>query len=1138
MPTEDLLNGLNDPQSQAVIHDDGPLMVLAGPGTGKTRVITRRVAHMVLERGYAPESIVAVTYTVKAAGQLRAKLAELVGVRAESVVASTFHGLGFRLVREFAGILGYLPMRSERGEAPGGRRAGQIVDSAQQRRLLRDIILENGLFASTRAQGVEAGIGYVIAHLDALANAAIGPADLRVFLERAWSALEFGRSATGATLDPAGLAAQRVRLTMLQEAGRAIELYKAECRRRSWLSFDDLILLPIELLRDEPSAAAIVRDRWRHLVVDEFQDVNAAQIRLLELLAPPDRGLGGPDLCVVGDDDQSIYEFRGADDRAFARFADVWSGAVVVELTQNYRSTPTIVGLSNRVISLSPKRFAPDKTIVAAGDHPETPPIEVVHLEDDKQDGEAIAALILLDRAASAAGGREARPYSKYAVVARSHGDLDRVRAALELEGIPVLLSRPPSPEDDEGVRDVLAWVQAIAEPESTLPLVRLLVRPGLGARIEQVASWERLYRGLRSRHEHGGPGSADPGGFAEFLQRTFPDEPAVARLAALRRDLVAVNAQSPAAETVFRIVSATDPTHVDLLDPRARASRVEALVCMLRFVRERQERLDPPGDLAALWRYYADLSDADRAMRAASLDDRVDEEGPDAEKVDAVRLITAHSAKGLEFDTVFVPRVTPGHGYPKTRGDEGLDLPQGLIERDPADDPATRKICEERRVFYVACTRAERRLVLLAKKNKGQSKSTHFVEEICAASAEGDALGGIVRQVKVHDTLATATRLGLGLGAGRQADGAGAEIDAEGRGFRVLERRRDVFEAARRDVRAQAAAALQRADDPAADPAILETSAAALGDAARRLSALAYAQAHGRPPAWLADALVRSLVESTLARCEAADRAPARLPGGPALPKAPLELSFTYIDTYLRCPGCFYVRYVLDLKPAAGQAQVVGIAVHRALERYFQAAREAESTGEPAPSLERLIEMGRDAFFRMWPAALPVDRGQLEQIAAQLKLVVERLHEPTSQILELEKRVRFDYAGHKFSADIDRLDQITLPDARLGWRIIDYKTGNASKAKLEPKPDDLQLGIYAMALSHLFGTGDPAADRLEGVAEYWMLSTGQRGVIDLAAIRHDKIRKAIDAAVEGILAGRFDPTKDCGKECTLLGVR
>ena len=1137
-----MLSGLNEAQRRAVEHDDGPLMVLAGPGTGKTRVITHRVAHMVLERGFAPESIVAVTYTVKAAGQLRSKLGELVGPAGESVVASTFHGLGLRLVREFAGILGYMPMR---GGAEGGRGAGQIVDSAQQRRLLREIILENGLFASSRAQGVEAGVGYVISRLDALSNAAIGPAELREFLDRAWKSLELGRSATGAALDAAGIAAQRVRLSMLEETARAIELYKDECRRRSWLGFDDLILLPIELLRDEPAAAAIVRDRWRHLVVDEFQDVNTAQIRMLELLAPPahDRGggddLGGPDLCVVGDDDQSIYEFRGADERAFARFAAMWRGAGVVELATNYRSTPTIVGLSNHVISLAPTRFAPDKTIVAAGSGTDAPPVEVVHLEDDKQDGEAIASLILLDMA----GAKGARAYRDYAVVARSHGDLDRVRASLELEGIPVLVSRTASPEDDQGVRDVLAWVEAIAEPASTLPVVRLLVRPGIGAQIEQIAAWERLYRGTLSRHEHGMPGAADPGGFAEFLERTFPDEPCVARLGALRREFVAVNAHSPATETVFRIVSATDPAHVDLLDPRARASRVEALICLIRFVRDRQERLDPPGDLGALWRYYSDLSADDRSMRISSVDDRIDGETADGEKIDAVRLITAHSAKGLEFDTVFVPRVTPGNGYPKTRGDEGLDLPEGLIDRGPgagAGDAVTRKLCEERRVFYVACTRAERRLLLLGKKNKSASKSTHFLEEICAAAAGASGpLANVVRTVKVQDVFARAASLGLGLSTARYGEGgAGSEIDAEGRGFRVQERRRDVFEAARRDVRAMAAAALQRADDPGAEDAAIEQASETLGDAARRLSALAYAQVHGKPQAWISDGPVRAMVERALERCEAVQRPRAGGAGGPAQPKAPLDLSFSYLDTYMRCPGCFYVKHVLGLTPAAGQAQVVGLAVHRALEEFFVATREAEATGQPAPTLARLIELGRAAFFRMWPKGLPVDRGQIEQVAAQLRLVVEQLHEPDGQILELEKRVRFDYSGHGFAAVIDRIDQITMPDGRLGWRIIDYKTGGPTKAKTEPKADDLQLGIYAMALSHLFGTGDPAADGLEGFAEYWVLATGQRGVIALSAIRHDKVRKAIDGAVDGILAGRFDPKKDCGGDCTLLGGR
>jgi DNA helicase-2/ATP-dependent DNA helicase PcrA len=1166
MTSGDLLKGLTDSQRQAVTHAAGPLLVLAGPGTGKTRVITRRVAHLVLERGVRPESILAVTYTVKAARQLREKLAELIGPRAEGVMASTFHGLGMRIVREFAPRLGYLAFRDPEGplDARPGR-PGQIVDSAQQRRLLREILLDRGLLSSERARGVEASVDHVARALDALSNAAIGPRDLTAFLSRASAALEFARTIAGAELDAAGVAAQRARLERLAQVGQAIEAYKSECRRRGWLSFDDLILLPIELMRDHAPSAAIIRDRWRHLVVDEFQDVNAAQIRLLESLSPPQ---ASGDVCVVGDDDQSIYEFRGADDRAFARFARSWTGATEVRLAENFRSSPRIVAVTGRVIAASPARFAPDKRVVAAGDLARAgepgPPVEAVHLEDDKQDGEVIAAMILLDRAAN-----PARRLSEYAVVARSHGDLDRVRLALELEGIPALIARPPSPEDDEGVRDVLAWVQAVAEPRSTAPVVRLLVRPAIGEDLRRVIGWERAYRAERSRCDAGDPGTPDPGGFIEFLEaRLAHAEPSVRRLAQWWREILEVSARSSARQSVDHIVRAIDAAHADLPEPRARASRVVALINLLNFVSERQDRLEAPGDLVALWRYYQDLSPQERQMRVGGLDDRVEgsagEGDADADPADAVRLITAHSAKGLEFDTVFVPRVSPGHGYPTSGASDDLDLPAGLIERDgpedgggPGDgagapDAAMRRMCEERRVFYVACTRAERRLVLMARKTKSASKSTHFLQEIIAATTRGGPLHGHVSIVESQDVLAKVAGLGLGIGLTPALPGM---TEATGRRERVLERRRAVFEAARRDVRLAAAGLLARVDRPDVTAADVDAASDELAKAAARIAALASAQAAGAAPAW-AEPAARALVDSALKRSDAAaDGSAGAGPGGPggpggiAWPKAPLDLSFSSISAYLNCPRCFLLTSVMGLSADQGAAQAVGIAVHNALEQFFRLLRDAD-TGEAfleqrpqgEAGVDLLVRLGRDAFFRAWPRDSVVDRAQIEQVEAQLRLACDGLGvggpcPAGEQILELEKTVRFDYQGHRLTARIDRIDQITLPSGRLGYRVIDYKSGYAAKNKLQPAADDLQLGIYARALAHLFGSGDPAADGLEGYAEYWLLSTGQRGVIPLSQIRHDKVAKVIDQAIEGMLGRRFDAKVGCEGPCAALGI-
>ena len=535
----------------------------------------------------------------------------------------------------------------------------------------------------------------------------------------------------------------------LGEAARALTHYEEVCRERGWLSFADLIVLPIRILKTSTHAAAILRDEWRHMVVDEFQDVNPAQIELLRLLMPPTGASyerRAPDLCVVGDDDQSIYMFRGADDLAFQRFAKIWLGHRTVGLSRNYRSTPAIVGVANATIARAGRRFAPGKRIVPeAKSAGEADRVECVYLEDEMQDGDVIAAAVLADR-------REhpGRSWCEYAVVARTNKDADRIRAAMEIEDIPTAGAKGIAPSEDQGVRDALAWVELLADPYCAYAAWRLLTRPPFSMALPQARGLLGAYRGRLTRFQTGDPAAADPGGFAEWLAAFAPDGPLASAFVRAHAELREFSAAHNAASAVVRIITLADPAHADLLSGRDRAVRVVNLVALVRFARERQQRLEPPGDVRSFWSYYQDLSGADRELRTGQLDDRVDgaasASGDDPDEPDAVRIITAHKAKGLEFHTVFVPRVSPGSGYGAVKEeDERRVLPEGLVPGEDESRAFKERAREEqrRRLFYVACTRAERRLVLLAKKNKSASKSVHFFEEI----ADDPKLNKIVRR-------------------------------------------------------------------------------------------------------------------------------------------------------------------------------------------------------------------------------------------------------------------------------------------------------------------------------------------------------------------------------------------------------
>ena len=1118
---DEALTGLNDAQREAVVHDRGPLMVLAGPGTGKTRVISHRIAHMVRERGVRPDTIVALTYTVKAANQLRERLGGLIGPEAEEVRAHTFHGLGLRILRRFADEADV-----SIGRLNDGR--GGIIDSAQQTRLLRAIVMDRNLFKHERALGIDAVVANIGGYMASLSDAGVSPGEAMKFCEEAGKRVEQGMDGAGGPLDGAGVAAERERVRMLSEAARAIELFERACRDRGWLTFADLISLPIRILKGSGRAAAMLRDEWRHMVVDEFQDVNAAQIELLRLLMP---AAGTPDLCVVGDDDQSIYEFRGADDLAFERFTKLWPGHATVRLSENYRSTGTIVKIANAVIGRAERRYAADKRISATRSVAVPGPVECVHLDDDAQDGEVIAAMILTDRAEREKAGK-APKWSDYAVVARTHNDADRVRTALGIEGIPTAATREGTPAEDEGVRDVLAWVELLALPHAVHAAGRGLARPPFSLDPRALHPLRARYRGELTRFEAGDTATANPGGFVDWLATGEPENETIARFVEMHAQLRRVAAERSAAETISRIIAAGDVAHADLLGPRERAERVKNLVGMLRFARERQGRLDAPGDVGAFWSYYQDLSADEQGMRDAALGSRVDglSDGPPEEAEDAVRLITAHSAKGLEFDMVFVPRVTPRHGYGAVRDSDGPDMPAGVVHRGDERTAKQRAQAEARRLFYVACTRAERRLVLLSKKNKSRSKSTHYFEEIVHDSKTTDA----VRVLEWKGVVQRAAALGVGQGFGwsRDAD----EFGAETRGFRVWEHRRAVFERARREVRVAAAGALDAAAGGDAEKA--RAAAERLGATAMRLGALAAAEATGAVPAWAADHDAGAYAQRVLDEAGRDPKECGEKDGmfAPGL-RPPLRLSYTKIQDYLKCPRCFYAKYVLGLEAMPGPAQVVGIAVHGALEVFYAEQRAAEAEGHAPPTRQRLMAIGREAFFKSWPRHLEADKGQLDQVLAQLGVAYDRLRDPGSNVVEVEKGVKFPYGAHSFDAKIDRIDRYTGADGREAFRIVDYKTGRSTEKLREPKAGDLQMGVYALALAHLYGDGREGGEaELAGVAEYWILSTGERGVIELGAIDHGKVREQIDGVVEGLIAGRWGKGKDCDGECDVLG--
>jgi DNA helicase-2/ATP-dependent DNA helicase PcrA len=1106
---------LNKPQREAVDHSGSPLLVLAGPGTGKTRVIIARLLRL-LRDGSDPSSLLAVTFSVKATNEMRERLAlwaapggtELEDA-ASRVQVSTFHGLGRRITRRFADVLGVHPEPT-------------LLDVAVAKRALRPLIDEMGLFRAFAGEGFATAIAE---HLDfeaACKHNARAPEDALAYAQ-AWRT----RLASGDHgLAGDALKAQRLAQSLFEDHARLYDAFDRLCIKRGLLTFDDYLAYPLRVFRAKPDLASFLRAEFRHVVVDELQDVNPAQLELMRWIAPPD---SGSDLCAVGDDDQAIYAFRGSDPAAVSAFKRDWPGHHTVTLSDNHRSAPNLVRVGNAVIERAHARVAPDKKIVAAGEHDSPGLVEAYTVPKDPDHGTLIGALILADRAAS-----PGRKWSDYAVLARGKGQLEQCAVALKLRGIPVDTRERPSPADDPGVQDLFAWIGLLVDPKDDRATQRLLVRPSFSVPVETLRAWRESHDTARraqatGRGEEGNGDERSPG-LADWIIAHHGAVPEISRFGALLSELrraAATMTADDAVEHIVREAHLVGDDGPEPLDPAQRSARARALVAALRFARSRQAFLDHPADLGAFLAYYNDLDDDGKNFRSPSSDDVDTGTGSDGdERPDAVSVITAHRAKGLEWDTVFVVKVRPGEGgfaIGKREEPGDHDLPTDFTRRDAGADAD-----EELRLFYVACTRAKRRLILTAKEKKApKPKDVPGADLFQFLTYFRPDLG--IPVVPMEDVLRAA---GTEAPSELETELASGRSNADGAARAELIRRETVR------ARQAAFAALHDAAAPGASGDSMLAIEARLADAARAIAALSgLSGTSAVPPTSLLsgfgslDAGAGPLLRRAL---ELRDQLalPSQVHPWPA-PAMPLRLSYTQVRAYIDCPRCWYLRYVLGLEDRGSAEANIGNVAHAALEGFYRRVRDAEAEGGRQPASADLHRLADAAFDRQFPAISTDADAQRKMLHAQLSGMLERLHPTTHQVLELELPITMPFVDslgtkHTLFAKIDRLDL----DADGNHRVIDYKTGQAWKSLLEPKADDLQLGIYAMALAHHVGSDQPP----RGNAEYWVLASGQRGVIALSDLKLDKVRQVIDDAVLGMRTPPYERSAKCSGHCLLMG--
>jgi DNA helicase-2/ATP-dependent DNA helicase PcrA len=606
---ETYLADLNPAQREAVLHTEGPVLVVAGAGSGKTRVLTRRIAHLLGAVGVKPPEILAITFTNKAAGEMRERVGDLVGPPARAAWVMTFHSACGRILRREAQRLGY-------------RSNFTIYDQADQIRLVKRCLEE---LERDPKRFTPRGIHSQISNAK---NTLVGPAE---YTERVSSFYD-------------------------QTVAEVYDLYQKRLFASNAVDFDDMLFLTVAVLERFPEARGKWQEAFRYVLVDEYQDTNHAQYRLLQLLAEKHRNV-----FAVGDPDQSIYGFRGADIRNVMEFEQDFPGSYTIALEQNYRSTQHILDAANGVISHNRER-KPKNLWSELGDGD---PVRVIEVEDEHAEARYVAAEIALLVEEGFSG-------SEVAVFYRTNAQSRVLEDVLVRQGIAYQVIGGPRFYERAEIKDLVAYLQVLANPYDAVSLLRIANRPrrGIGdtslARLQtwadqrEISLWEAT-----AESEMAGVGAAPQKALKSFRA------------------------------TIESLMSAAQELEVPELieEVLQRSGYMESLEAERTIEAQgRMENLQELVSVAREWREQTQDSTLSAFLQEVSLYSDQDEIRGDGS---LVTLMTLHNAKGLEFRAVYLIGMEEGI-FPHSRSIEE----QGIEE--------------ERRLCYVGMTRAQERLTLL----------------------------------------------------------------------------------------------------------------------------------------------------------------------------------------------------------------------------------------------------------------------------------------------------------------------------------------------------------------------------------------------------------------------------------------
>ncbi len=633
---------MNDMQQQAVFHTEGPLLILAGAGSGKTTVLVNRIAYILKMELCQPWQILAITFTNKAAGELKERIASVVEFGAQDIWASTFHSTCARILRRYGDRIGYTSHFT-------------VYDTDDQRRLMKDILKKLGIDEKIMPHRT------VLAEISRAKDKMQGPKDLK-------------------TTDT-----YNSRLSMVADA---YEMYQERLKTSDAMDFDDLLCNTVKLFRECPDVLEMYQRQFKYIMVDEYQDTNKVQYEFVSLLAKKHNNI-----CVVGDDDQSIYKFRGATIENILSFENEFTGATVIRLEQNYRSTSTILDAANEVIKNNTERKG--KTLWTqngVGDK------ITVHTASTEREEALYIANAIMD------GVSNGRKYSDYAVLYRMNAQSNAIEHALARAGVPHRIIGGHRFYDREEIKDMTAYLQVINNPNDDVRLRRIINKPkrAIGEttvnKAMDIASafGESLYSVIKHSSDYPdlSRASSKLNSFVLLLDGLIEAHE---------------SGDYSLAELYELVLEHTDYRNYLKAEKEDSDSRIENIEELKSNIINFEEDY---GEEATLYNFLEEIS----------LQTDIDNYDPEA---DCCVMMTLHSAKGLEFPVVFIPGM-----------EEGL-FPSMATIMNPSE------LSEERRLAYVGITRAKEKLYIVKTRERmlfgstTHNRESRFATEIPSALVE-----------------------------------------------------------------------------------------------------------------------------------------------------------------------------------------------------------------------------------------------------------------------------------------------------------------------------------------------------------------------------------------------------------------